>query len=1214
VTATVQAPGRTLLARLDGVGPLAELRRRPHGVLAGVPAAAVGLIAWWLRERSGRTVAVLSTEVEQVHADAAVWGGEAGLGLFPAADTLPFDRVAPGEEVTRHRLSTLALLAEARPALIVAAPGGLLRPTLGPELVRDGATTLRRGATVVRDALLARLVALGYRREVAVSAPGEISVRGGIMDVFAPDRSRPWRAEWFGDEVASLRAFDVDTQTSVAQLDAVAVPPARELDLRPAAVARALALVDALDISACREEVREAWERDRDRLGSGGYGEGMDLFAPYLSGEPPVSLLDHLPADALVLVAGGWARWRRAAERYAVEAEGLRAQEEARGELPAGAASGLLTPAQLQVRLSRFATVELVRESEDRAAPSLEWGAVDPVVGGFAAFAAAARGLLAGGTTVLALSRQEGRLVELATEQGLSTLEVDLDAELELPDGALVAARADLTAGFAAPDAGLRVYTDAELFGAAPRRGARLGRGARRVESTGARGARRAAAGSAARPVFTIQFQPGDLVVHQDHGIGRFLEMRTVSDGGGEHEYMAVEYADGDKLFVPVAHLDRVDRYIGGAEAHPHLSKLGTGEWERTKRRVKERTEAVARELLALYSRREASPGHAFPPDGAWQRELEVAFPYQETPDQELVLDEIKRDMEASRPMDRVVCGDVGFGKTELALRAAFKAAADGRQVAMLVPTTVLAQQHYLTFLERLRPFPLTVRQLSRFCTTEEIDDTLRGLQSGGVDVVIGTHRLLQRDVAFRNLGLVIIDEEQRFGVLQKERFKQLRVAVDVLSLSATPIPRTLHMSLAGIRDLSVIQTPPEERQPVKTFVTARDDSLIREVITRELARGGQTFYVHNRVQTIEKEAERIRELVPGVDVEVGHGQMPERHLADVMSRFIEGGVDVLVCTTIIESGLDIPNANTMLINDSHRLGLAQLYQLRGRVGRAGQRAYAYLLYPPERSLTERADKRLEVIGELQDLGAGFRLALRDLEIRGAGNLLGEEQHGEIAAVGLELYNHLLRDAVTRLQGRAVRESPAQVTVSLPLPAFLPSAYVADERLRLRCYQDLAACVDETELEQQVRGLADRFGPLPPPAEALVLSLRVRLLAAACNAVAVEGEDGAVVVKLPLGHGLDLEAVARQYRSMLTATSTRLRLAIAAPTQRTPAAVGAARRAAAQGRRPDAAAVARAGAWSETLLRALRELGRQARLRSSGAETPAAGAALESAR
>jgi transcription-repair coupling factor (superfamily II helicase) len=1164
----------TLRARLDAVAALQALARRPRGVVAGVPAGAAGLVAWWLRERTGRSVLVLSTEAEATWSDCAAWAGDRDVCLFPAADTLPFDRVAPGEEVTRHRLATLSALATGRAALVVAAPGGLVRPTLPPLLVRRG-MVLRRGERVAMEAVVARLVTLGFRREPAVSAPGELSVRGGIVDAFPLDRSRPWRAEWFGDEVEGLRAFDVATQTSVAQLEEVGLTASRELDLSPESVSRALAAVRALDLSACRPEVRDDWVRDIDRLAAGAYGEGVDLFTPYLQTDPPATLLDHLD-DPITLVVGGRERWRRAVSRYLVEVEGLRAQEEERGELPRGARSGLLTAEAADALLDRPDTVDLVREAAPGAAAvDLGWRGADSFVGRFDALAAEVRRRLAAGRCQLLLSRQEHRVAELATEQGLDpvTSEAEPDSA-PLLAGSLVTVHGDLSQGFSADGAGLDVMTDAELFGIVKRRGSRLARGARRVESTSARGARRAAAGGAAREAFVIPFQPGDLVVHEDHGIGRFLEMRTVADDGGEHEYMTIEYAEGDKLYVPVAHLDRVDRYVGGADSRPQLSRLGGGDWERTKRRVKERTEEVARELLALYSRRESTQAMPVPPDGAWQQELEAAFPYQETPDQEVVLEEIKRDMESSRPMDRVVCGDVGFGKTELALRAAFKAAADGRQVAMLVPTTVLCQQHFATFGARLRPFPITVRQLSRFCTPEEVADTLAGLRSGAVDIVIGTHRLISRDVQFRNLGLVIIDEEQRFGVLQKERFKQLRVAVDVLSLSATPIPRTLHMSLAGIRDLSVIQTPPEERQPIKTFVTAHEEGLIREVITRELARGGQVYYVHNRVRGIEREAERLRELLPGVRIEVGHGQMPERSLAQVMQRFMDGEIDVLVCTTIIESGLDIPNANTILINDAQRLGLAQLYQLRGRVGRAGQRAYAYVLYPPARSLTERADKRLEVIGDLQDLGAGFRLAMRDLEIRGAGNLLGEEQHGEIAAVGLELYNHLLRDAVTRLQGKPVLESPAQVTVSLPLAAFLPTDYVSDERLRLRCYQDLAACATESELEARGRGLADRFGPPPPPAQALLLTLRVRLLAAAAGALAVERDGDSVVVRLPMGHGLDLPSVAAQFRGV-TASPTRLRVATTPPPG--------------------------GGRWEDVVVRALRELGRLERIRQRAA-------------
>jgi transcription-repair coupling factor (superfamily II helicase) len=1162
----------TLRSRLDGVAALQTLPAMQRGTVGGVPGGAVALVAWWLREATGLPVVLVGANAESLSGDAALWGGTASLGLFPAADTPPFDRVPPSEEVTRRRLASLALLAGGGTPLIVASPAGLLRPALPVDLVRGESMRLRSGEQHSRDDFIRRAVDLGYRRVSAVSAPGEIAVRGGIVDVFGLDRARPWRAEWFGDQVDELRAFDVETQTSVAKLAEVAIWPARELDLRVATVERAVTAVDLLDISSCRPEVREAWERDRAQLGEGVYDEGVDLFYPYLVGDSPATLLDHAGDDAIVLLAGGRGAFLRAAQRHADEIEGLRTQEEERGELPAGARTGLLAPQELLSALERRRCIELVREPDGDAV--LDWRGVDGFAGRISAFSGAVRARTVAGAGVLVVSRQQHRVEELVREDGLDPVDLDeLDAgATEVPGAALAVTGGDLSQGFSARDAGFDVYTDHELFGVVKRRGSPLARGARRAESTSARGARRAASDSNAHTAFVMQFAPGDVVVHRDHGIGRFLEMRTVSDALGEHEYMTIEYADGDKLFVPVDHLDRVDRYVGGADANPHLSRLGSGEWERVKRRVKERTEEVARELLTLYSRREMAAGHAFTPDGTWQRELEASFPYQETPDQEMVLDEIKRDMESSRPMDRVVCGDVGFGKTELALRAAFKAASEGRQVAVLVPTTVLAQQHFLTFTERLAPFPITVRQLSRFCSDAEIASTLTGLRSGAVDIVVGTHRLLQRDVEFSNLGLVIIDEEQRFGVLQKERFKSLRVAVDVLSLSATPIPRTLHMSLAGIRDLSVIQTPPEERQPIKTYVTAREASLVREVITRELARGGQVFFLHNRVQTIEKHAEELRRLVPEARVAVGHGQMPEHSLAEVMRAFGEGEIDVLVCTTIIESGLDIPNANTIVINDAHRLGLAQLYQLRGRVGRAGQRAYAYLLYPPDRSLTEKADKRLDVIGELQDLGAGFKLAMHDLEIRGAGNLLGEEQHGEIAAVGLELYNTLLRQAVTALQGKPIVESPAQVSVSLPVKAFLPVTYVTDERLRLRCYQDLAACATESDLERAARGLVDRFGPLPEAAEALVYSLRARLLAAAAGVTALESGAGGVRVQLALDHGLDLAAVAGQWSVQATATATRIVVSTEP--------------------------VRRGVDWREVLLAVLRELGRLHRVRA----------------
>ena len=1144
---------KSLLQRLDSVDALRRLLGDTGGTLAGIPSGAISLVAWWARERSGRNVLVVGEDLEALYGDCLVWDPHGRVELFPAADTPPFDRTPPSEEVTRRRLRTLTGLQHGDARIVVTTPQALLRPTLAPELVRDDVARLHRGEHLDRDVFLARLVALGYRRETAVSVPGDFAVRGGIVDVFGLDRTRPWRAEWFGDEIDEIRLFDVDSQESVSKVESVSVWPARELDLRPERVGEALAHVDTLGLESLREDVREAWDRDRGHLADGVYDEGVDRFFPYLTGAAPAILLDHL-GDTVTLFAGGHARQRRVAERHAEEIGRLLMQEEERGELPRASSSGLLGVDDLFGRLTSGPAFDVVRDAgDDGVAAALDWSGVETHAGRFDSFARAAADHERRGDCVVLITRQQRRIEELAPEQNLQVAAVDdFDAaETQLEPSTFIVTAGELAEGFSTGSAGVVFYTDRELFGATKRRGSPLARGARRAISTSARGARRAATGRAAREAYLLEFAPGDIVVHRDHGIGRFVEMRSVTDdSGAQHEYMLLAYADSDRLFVPVEHLDRVDRYIGGADSHPTLSRLGTGEWERTKRRVKERTEEVARELLVLYSRREAAPGHAYAPDGAWVQELEASFPYEETPDQVLVMEEIKRDMESSRPMDRVVCGDVGFGKTELAVRAAFKAAVEGRQVAMLVPTTVLCQQHYLTFRERLAPFPITVHQLSRFCTEEEAARTLAGLRSGSVDIVIGTHRLLQKDVDFRNLGLVIIDEEQRFGVLQKERFKELRVAVDVLSLSATPIPRTLHMSLAGIRDLSVIQTPPEERQPIKTYVTAREDSLVRQVITRELARDGQVFFVHNRVASIDAEAERLRRLVPEARIEVGHGQMPEGQLAAVMRSFTEGTVDVLACTTIIESGLDIPNANTIVINDAHRLGLAQLYQLRGRVGRAGQRAYAYMLYPPMRSLSERADKRLDVIGELQDLGSGFKLAMRDLEIRGAGNLLGEEQHGEIAAVGLEMYNHLLGQAVTSLQGKPVVESPAQVTVSLPMAAFIPADYVADETLRLRCYQDLAACTGERELEQRVRGLVDRFGPMPVTVDALVYSLRVRLLASAAGALAVETARGlrptdsgprGLVIRLPLDHGLDLRSVASQFRGV-TATPSQLHL------------------------------------------------------------------------
>ncbi len=1180
------AEPRTLVSRLDRLPAARALREwaagpRPALALGGVPHAAVGLLAVWLRQALQTTVCVVVEDPEMTWQEATAFAGEEEVAFFPALDTLPFDRVGPGEEATRQRLRTLVRLLAGSPGVVVTALPALLRPTLAPAWLAARQLRLVPGATLPLERVVAELAALGYRRESAVTLPGEFARRGGIVDAFPLDRARPWRAEWVGDVVDGLWSIDPESQASRAGLPSVAVTPARELPLDPAALARAVGRLEAIPATGLRADVAGRWAEDVDRLRAGAVQEGVDGFAPVLL-DPAVTLLEHLPAGSIV-VTDRRDRLEVSARRWEEEVAAVHEGEAARGELPAALPIGLADLDTLLARCAGPGSVDCRRApAEGVGAPLREFGAVGhPGFGAdFAAFADQVRGQRAGGGTVVILSRQEGRAVELAQEHHLDPIEVPvLDAaSTPLPPGALLVGPGELRAGFAVPAAGLVVHADRDLFGAQKRRPSVLARAVRRAESSGGGRLRAAGPGTGALRALHLELRVGELVVHRDHGIARFLGMQHMGDGDGEHEYLQLEYADGHRLYVPAVHLDRIDRYVGGGDGRPHLSRLGTGEWERTRARVRRRVDAIAEDLVELYARRQQVRGHAYPPDSRWQAELELSFPYEETRDQLLVLEDIKRDMESERPMDRLLCGDVGFGKTEIAIRAAFKAVEGGRQVAVLVPTTVLAQQHTLTFGDRLQAFPVRVEQLSRLRPDAEIAQALAGLAAGTVDIVIGTHRLLQPDVRFHNLGLVILDEEQRFGVRQKERFKQLRAAVDVLSLSATPIPRTLHMALAGIRDLSVIRTPPEDRLAIRTYVTARDDDLVRDVVRRELSRRGQVYYLHNRVQTIHREAAHLRELVPEARVGVAHGQMADHELAQVMVDFMAGGIDVLCCTTIIESGLDIPNVNTLVIDDATRLGLAQLYQLRGRVGRAGQRAYAYLLYDPARSLSERADKRLDVIGDLQDLGSGFTLAVRDLEIRGAGNLLGEAQHGDISAVGLDLYNHLLRLAVAERQGQAIEESPAQVSVRLPWAALLPPTYISDERLRLSAYQELAAAPSEAVLDAAARTLRQRFGPPPEPARNLIGTLRVRLLAAAAGATAIETDASDIVIQFPLGHGVPLARVTGQFGRLTSSSGTRLRLARAA-----------------------------AGpAWPDRLLEVLREAVRTARV--AGGEPVTAGA------
>jgi transcription-repair coupling factor (superfamily II helicase) len=714
------------------------------------------------------------------------------------------------------------------------------------------------------------------------------------------------------------------------------------------------------------------------------------------------------------------------------------------------------------------------------------------------------------GRRQIVVSQQALRLSELFADEG-TPVSVGASAAAGLPQLTLV--QGSLAEGWRFRDDGLDLglVTDTEVFGFAKQRRAPPRK-------------------SINREAFLAELSPGAYVVHIDHGIARFSGVVRMAVDGHEREYLELHYAEGDKLFVPTDQLDRVSRYIGPSDRQPHLTRLASGEWQRAKARVRRAVQALARELLALYAAREVLPGHAFAEDSPWQMELEASFPYVETPDQIAAIVAVKQDMERPRPMDRLVCGDVGYGKTEVAVRAAFKAVMEGRQVAVLVPTTVLAQQHYETFRERLAAFPARVEMLSRFRSDAEQRQIVEDLASGTVDIVIGTHRLLQKDVRLKELGLVVIDEEQRFGVAHKEHLKQMRREVDVLTLSATPIPRTLYMALGALRDMSTMETPPEDRLPIKTYVSEFDERLVREVVLREIERGGQVYFVHNRVHNIDMIAGKLQDIVPEARISIGHGQMDEHELEQAMREFVDGRSDVLVCTTIIESGLDIPNVNTIIINQADKLGLGQLYQLRGRVGRGAHRAYAYLFYDRKARLTDTARQRLQTIFEATELGAGFQIALRDLEIRGAGNLLGSEQSGFMAAVGFDLYIKLLSGAVEHMRAIMRGELPpaeegAPVAIDLPLSAHLPPSYVPDLNVRLALYQRLSAAEDPKEIVSIGQEMIDRFGEPPAVTRNLLYVVSLRALAAQAGAQSISTEDGMATVRMREGESLPREAL-----------------------------------------------------------------------------------------
>lgn len=1071
------------------------------------------------------------------------WLPAASRYLFSEPNPLFYEDAAWGNTTRRERLQALTALASyhlpfaekpATPPIIIASARAVMTRTLPRRDFLKASKRLSVGQEVQPDVLIHQWAEIGYQAAEIVVEPGQYSRRGGILDIWVTADAFPVRLDFFGDEIDTLRRFDPASQRTVAKLENVLVTPAREF----------LARDERTDNS---RSVSSKTETTLDSLLTN--LEPSEFLIPVFH-QFSASLLDYLPPRGLVLIDDLSLAESMANE---VEEQAVKFRQESihEGTLPEDFPVPYLPWSEMLDSIQSHPWLELGHGESDQSSETSEqlrevFGHDQRFGGRLKPFIEYLSGLVGQGDAVFVVSRQRERLQELWREHldpdnGTAALgESVVFVEASLSEGFALRVKRDELTGDLSQDERktqriipqqsgvgeilIHLITDSEIFG---------------WERPVSRTTRQQPAAEAPESAFA-DLRAGDYVVHVDYGIGRFVGLvRRVLDGH-EREFLVVEYDGGDQVFVPVFQADRLTRYVG-AEGAPNVTRLGTQEWSNAKSSVKEAVQRVAEELLELYAKRQTVSGYAFQLDSQWQKELEDSFPYLETPDQVAAIAAIKRDMETARPMDRLLCGDVGYGKTEVALRAAFKAVQDGKQVAVLVPTTVLAQQHYETFQQRLAAFPVNVEMLSRFRTPREQNEIIRKLLLGQVDILIGTHRLISQDVEFKDLGLVIIDEEQRFGVTHKEHLKKLRTEVDVLTLTATPIPRTLYMALTGVRDISNLNTPPEERLPIITHVGPYSPRLVRQAVLRELERGGQTFFVHNRVQTIHAMKMHLQKLVPEARIGIGHGQLDEKELAAVMHRFTERQIDILLSTTIIESGLDIPNANTLIVDRADTFGLAQLYQLRGRVGRAASRAYAYFFRHRKKPPTLEGQERLEVIAENTQLGAGYSIAMRDLEIRGAGELLGMRQSGQIEAVGFHLYTRMLAAEVKKLrramtavaEGKVEGELPVAlipsggpfsafeeelkepVTVDLPLAIGIPATYIHNQDLRLRIYRRIAAMRDEQELEPLLAEFGDRFGPLPEMFQNLFYQMRVKLRANAAGLASVSAETGQIVLRYP---------------------------------------------------------------------------------------------------
>ncbi|MBG0785500.1 MAG: transcription-repair coupling factor [Anaerolineaceae bacterium] len=1083
-----------LLDRIGALPAYRELKTRLESGLdtvmtaqgLGLPRAVRLPLVAQLHKDLNRPVLLISNRADRalaLYEELRFWLGETEAYYFPEPNPLFYEQAGWGKGTRRDRLQVMTLLARTlmpgapspeTPPVLVSPIRALMTRTIPRRDFLKATRTIKMGERLTPEGLTRAWVDNGYEYAHIVVESGQFSRRGGILDIWTPGEDRPVRIEFFGDEIDTMRAFDPATQRTVESLETLTITPAREI-LPSAAEKAGLSLRDLK--------------------------EYLIPLAYPMAG----TMLDFLPDDTIIVLDG---QEFIASAVTDFEEESLSRRDEAvqAGELPEDFPVPFLTWTEMEDRFGERAVVELGYTNAPevpRLAGAFEAG--PHFAGKLRDFIEYLQDLEINGEDWTIVSRQSPRLRNLWREQQLNQEVTPESEEARFIEGSLAGGWI-----LNVPENGrVHLLTDGEIFGWSrpqPRR---------RYRPTA----------EAPESVYA-DLQPGDWVVHVDHGIGKYMGLVQRAEGSVQQEYLCVEYAEQDQLFVPIHHADRLTRYVGAEGRGPAISRLGGATWTSTKQKVREAVQEIAGELLELYAKRQVAEGYAFSPDTPWQRELEASFPYIETDDQLTALEEIKGDMEAPRPMDRLLCGDVGYGKTEVTLRAAFKAVMDGKQVAVLVPTTVLAQQHYDTFSTRLAGFPVTVEMLSRFRTNAQQDRIVRDLRHGKVDIIIGTHRLLSQDVTFKDLGLVVIDEEQRFGVTHKEHLKQLRTSVDVLTLTATPIPRTLYMALTGVRDISTISSPPEERLPIVTHIGPYDDKLVRQAIVREMERGGQVFFVHNRVQTIGAMRTHLEKLVPEARIGIAHGQMDENRLADVMHVFTKGEIDILLCTSIIESGLDIPNANTLIVDRADTFGLAQLYQLRGRVGRGAQRAYAYLFRHRVKPPTIDGQERLEVLAENTQLGSGYAIAMRDLEMRGAGEMLGSRQSGYIASVGFHLYTRLLAQSVRQFRLATGASGPDEssildasialpTSVNLPLAIGIPAEYIPDQELRLKLYRRLADIREVTSLASIEMEFEDRFGPLPDEVRNLIYQIKVKLLAALAGLASVGFEGNQLVLRYP---------------------------------------------------------------------------------------------------